>query len=357
MTGPSARELTRIARLRVLSQGAYRPQRTGPVEVVRHLAALQGQDLPGALYSVALRTSRPALSAVVEALARGDIVRSWTMRGTLHLCTAEDLPLFLGLTAERMLKSFTTRHRQLGITEADVEQARELTLARVAGGGATRAELFEVLEAAGQRTDAQRGIHLLLVLSLQRHLVQGPLRGNQQLFMPYREWIPDRETVPAEGEALASLAVRYFHSHGPATLADLAWWTKLPLTAVRAAVQSVRGELAVKEYGGQEYFGAPAVLDLPESQHPGSDSLCLLPGFDELILGYTDRSAALAQQHAARIVPGGNGVFRPTILRGGRVVGTWRKKPVVLEPFVPLGAGVLAAAERAAGRYERFLTR
>lgn len=53
--------------------------------------------------------------------------------------------------------------------------------------------------------------------------------------------------------------------------------------------------------------------------------MVLLPGFDEYLLGYTDRSAALASAHASLIVPGGNGMFKATVVAGGRVAGTWRK--------------------------------
>lgn len=53
--------------------------------------------------------------------------------------------------------------------------------------------------------------------------------------------------------------------------------------------------------------------------------MLLLPGFDEYLLGYTDRSAALAPEHANLTVPGGNGIFKATVVAGGRVAGTWRK--------------------------------
>jgi hypothetical protein len=75
-----------------------------------------------------------------------------------------------------------------------------------------------------------------------------------------------------------------------------------------------------------------------------NSSVHLLPGFDEYLLGYRDRSAVLAVEDAPKVVPGKNGVFLPTIVVGGRVVGTWKRKlkknsiDITLSPFTPLGA-------------------
>lgn len=101
------------------------------------------------------------------------------------------------------------------------------------------------------------------------------------------------------------------------------------------------------------------LLDAPVA---GARSVLLLPGFDELLLGYADRSAALEAEYAPRIVPGNNGVFMPTIVHGGKVVGTWRKPPkasadVELLPFRELSPAVHRSAELAGERYRRFLER
>jgi hypothetical protein len=79
----------------------------------------------------------------------------------------------------------------------------------------------------------------------------------------------------------------------------------------------------------------------------------LLPGFDEIVLGYADRTCTVPAEHSERLVPGSNGVFRPTLLIGGRAVATWRttgrgaRRSVQLEPFTELTPEVVAAAEAA----------
>ena len=50
-----------------------------------------------------------------------------------------------------------------------------------------------------------------------------------------------------------------------------------------------------------------------------------LPGFDEYVLGYKDRSMIVDREHMTAIIPGGNGVFRSTIVQAGRVIATWKR--------------------------------
>ena len=218
----------------------------------------------------------------------------------------------------------------------------------------SRTELFEVFEAAGQPTTGQRGIHILGTLCRHGWLVQGPLAGNQQLLVAFDEWIPVSRTLERQ-EGIAEFMLRYFRSHGPATIRDFAWWTQIPLTDVRPAFELVRGQLVELEFGGTSYWMSPETASLLDDGVPGQRSVLLLPGFDEFVLGYMDRSLVLAPEHANKIVPGGNGVFKKTIVAGGEVIGTWaragtnRSAAVVPELFDdarPLGPG-------AAGRLQQ----
>lgn len=350
-----------IAKMRQHAQLLLGAGVASPSEVAEKMLAMQGQDLPGVLYSLGLRTRGKALSEVREAFDSGQLVRSWPMRGTLHVCLAKDLPWILSLTAERTLASMLGRQRQLNISANDIAAVREMAIDVAAGSGVSRDELFSAFEMIGQDTGAQRGIHLINALCIQGQLVQGPFRGNKQLFMVSSEWIKQPRQLERD-EALAEIATRYFRSHGPATLADFAWWSKLTLTDARRAMAAMDQSFVVLEHAGTEYFVAEELL----AQAPsgvGSRSVFLLPGFDENLLGYADRSAALAAEHAARIVPGNNGMFMPTIVYGGSVIGTWRKPSaasgaradVELEPFAELPPKVLAAARRASTAYLQFL--
>jgi hypothetical protein len=353
-----------IGRLRLASQGLLGPDFAAVPDAVRWMTAMQAQDLPAALWAVGLRVRNSNVDTVRTALDQGLIVRSWPMRGTLHLLAPEDLRWILAITAERLLKGMGGRHRELGIAPRDVAASREAALQLVTGGGsATRERLFQAFEDAGQSTAGQRGIHLLGILCQRGWLVQGPLVGNQQLIVAFDDWIKESRTLD-RAEGIAELLLRYMHSHGPATERDFAWWSNTPLTEVRAALGAVKDQLEELEFEGTSYWLSPATAALLGDGVPGQRAVFALPGFDEFLLGYTDRSLVLAPEHAQKIVPGGNGMFKKTIVAGGEVIGTWarqgasRTAAVVPAPFDAVN-GLRPAAQKSfelqAARYLKFL--
>ncbi|MET4589189.1 winged helix DNA-binding domain-containing protein [Arthrobacter sp. 754] len=354
-----------VGRLRLASQGLLGPGLGSVPDAVRWMTASQAQDLQAALWAVGARVPGAGLSDVRVALDSGSVVRSWPMRGTLHLVAPEDLRWMLDLTAERLTRSIAGRHRELEIAWTDIEKSRDVALEHLAGGAAlSRAELFAVFESAGQPTTGQRGIHILGTLCRHGWLVQGPLAGNQQLMVAFEDWIPVSRKLGRQ-QAMAEFALRYFRSHGPATLRDFAWWTQLPLTEVRAAFEQVRGQLVELEFEGTSFWMSPETAALLDDGVPGQRSVHLLPGFDEFVLGYTDRSMVLAPEHANKIVPGGNGVFKKTVVAGGEVIGTWAREgtsrsaavvPQLFDEARPLGPGAQAAFNKVADRYLTFLT-
>src|SRR6478609_6436007 len=151
-----------MGRLRLASQGLTGPGFGSVPEAVRAMPALQAQDLQASLWAVGQRVPGSRLADVRDALDRGEVVRSWPMRGTLHLLAPEDLGWILQITSGRLLRSLGARHRQLDITSADIDAAADAALQRITGGAAvSRAELFEAFDHAGQSPAGQRGIHLL----------------------------------------------------------------------------------------------------------------------------------------------------------------------------------------------------
>lgn len=321
-----------VALLRVVAQLLAGPRAASALGVVERLSALQAQDLPGAIRSVALRMDSADLAAgeegVREALAEGSVVRSWPMRGTLHLVPAVDLSWMLSLTRVRMESGAARRREQLGIDEAVYGRARDLAVAAIEQRGPlARAELVAVWGAAGITSVPGRAYHLLHMLALREVLVQGPphpTRPGEQLFALFAAWVPSPVRLGPEA-ALAVWAERYFRGHGPATVADFARWTGLPLTVARRGLAAVRGELARIEVDGVELWLDPATPDLLAAHRAEAQGVLLLPGFDELLLGYADRTPTLPARWADAVVPGKNGLFRATVVHGGVVVGTWAR--------------------------------
>ncbi|MGX9900154.1 winged helix DNA-binding domain-containing protein [Arthrobacter sp. SA17] len=274
------------------------------------MTATQAQDLPAALWAVGLRSSGAGLGSVRSALDEGEIVRSWPMRGTLHLVAPEDLRWMLSITTPRMIRAAATRHRQLEISERDIKLCRDVALEMLTGGkAATRQEMFAGFEAAGQVTKEQRGVHLLGLLCQTASIVLGPLAGNQQKFAVFDEWIPGSRNLERE-EGIAEWVLRYMRSHGPATERDFSWWSGIPLTEVRQGLSSVESELVKLVFEGTTYWLPPSTAELLDGGIPGERSVQALPAFDEFLLGYMDRSLVLPRSTRTRLCPAATGCSR-----------------------------------------------
>ncbi|WP_120523192.1 winged helix DNA-binding domain-containing protein [Arthrobacter celericrescens] len=364
-----------MGRLRLAGQGLLARAPGEPAgfasveECVRHMTAMQAQDLASALWAVGQRVPGSTASDVRAALDSGTVVRSWPFRGTLHLVPPQDLRWMLEITGGRMVRTMAGRHRELGISSEDIAHCRDIAGELLASGdGATRERLFEAFEENGQITKAQRGVHLLGTLCLHAWLVQGPMAGSngkaagQQLFMPFGEWIPKSRELDRD-EGITELLHRYLRSHGPATVDDFCWWTQIPKAEAKAALGRISGQLVELEFGGTSYWVPPETASLLDDGVPGARTLLALPGFDQFLLGYKDRSLVLAPEHAQKVVPGGNGVFKRMIVAGGSVVGTWarsgtgRNAAVVPEPFDADGLppAAVRSFEVQAAKYLKFM--
>jgi hypothetical protein len=335
MTRAFTADRKRLATLRLAAQGIASPAFETSLEVARHLLAMQAQDFGGAKWGIGLRT-RHATDADVElALANREIVRSWPMRGTLHITAAEDLGWMLGLTGERIVQSAAGRHRQLGLDDAAFALAARIATAELEKHQVVaRSALLAAFDAGGLSTEGQRGAHILLYLCVTRLMVFGPVEGKQHSFVLLDDWVRTRRDLTGD-EALAEFARRYFVSHGPASDRDFAWWSSLTLTQARRGIAAVADELDALEIEGVRYWHRAGL-------EPAAAGVVALPGFDEYVLGYQDRAAQLAPEWFERIVPGSNGMFLPTVVVNGEIVGTWKRTEttramkVAVVPFAPI---------------------
>jgi hypothetical protein len=350
----------RITALRLASQslGGNSPpapsNRSATADVVHHMLAMQAQDFPGAKWSIGARVPGSTDAAIESSLAAGEIVRSWPVRGTLHFVAPEDLRWMLRISAPRHANGAAKRRRDLEITDRQLARAGEVAVERMTGRQAIRRdELLQAWEASGISTAGQRGYHLLWNLGHSGLIVFGPVEGKQPTFVLLDEWIVTHRNLEGE-EALREFAVRYFRARGPATVRDFAWWASITLADATKGLASAMEELESREFDGTTYY-------LARDVEPAPRAVRALPGFDEYLLGYQDRSAALAPEHADRIAPGSNGIFLPTILVDGAVVGTWKRKETATKvsieviPFETLTKTSVAGFARQMARYGEFL--
>lgn len=329
---------------------------TGKVtDTVRHLLAVQAQDHYASLWALGLRTHAADEAGVETAVRERRIVRSWPMRGTLHLVAAEDLRWMLALMASRIIALDSKRiEREYGLHDHALGNCRD-AVTRVLEGGRSlsRPALYAALADRGIDVAGPRGLQIIGRLAHEGLICQGPRADKQPSFVLLEEWLPPQTALDRD-EALAELARRYITGHGPASVRDLAWWSGLTLRDAQVAWDLARPAFEVMQVDGIEYA---FVGNDPAASKP---AVHLLPAFDEYLVGYADRSAMIAPADLRRVV-GANGLFNPAVIIGGRVAATWKRElrkdrvDITLAPLRVLNASEHKAIARAAQDYGRFL--
>lgn len=347
-----------IARYRLRGHGLAPASASDPAAVVSALGAVQAQDYAGSLWSVGVRTTGATEAAVEQAIAERRIVRTWALRGTLHLLAAADVAWMLALVSDRLIAASAGRWRQLGLDDDVLARAWKILRRALRDGPRPRDELMATLDARGIATANLRGHHLLWRLALERRICFGPRAGRQHTLVFAEDWLPKQRRL-ARRAALTELARRYFTSHGPATLADFAAWSGLTITDARDAVGRVSTTLAREVAGGVDHLRSRDEAPADAARAP----VVLLPGFDEYVVGYRGRDAIIEPRHAPKLVPVNNGLFQPTLVIDGRVRGVWRRElerdrvNVTIVPFAPLRPAERKHSAAAADRYAAFLGR
>ena len=342
--------------LRVRAQGlagdgvGVEPASRAVAAAVRTAAALQAQAAGPVRLQVWSRTRGLRAADVDAAVAAAAVVRTWLMRGTIHLVAADDLRAFLAVLGPVNLRADRRRREQLGLGDPLCVRAMDALPKILAGGRAlTRAEVVAELAGHGVVLDlkSQQPPHLLAFAANSALICRGPdAARDEPTYVLLDDWLasaaasPPRETGPDRETALTRLAERYFAAYGPATTADLAAWSGLPAADAKAAVALVRDGLEDVEHDGRRLLlqrGAEAEPTPPQNPHR------LLARFDPYLLGHRSRDLILAPAFAKRVNAGG-GMIAQTMLAGGRVVGTW--KPNLLEPFEDLPPAAAEAWQR-----------
>ncbi|MFI1990248.1 winged helix DNA-binding domain-containing protein [Actinoplanes sp. NPDC020271] len=324
------------------------------LEIVEWFGAMQAQDLNSVLWSLGARLPGRTLPEIVADTEKRDVVRTWPMRGTVHLIPSADAHWMLELTGVRALAGAAKRREFLGLSEADADKAAEILGTALAGGGRlTRSSCVAALNEGGVQVSGPLGYHLLWYASQRGVTAIAPNEGSEQTFVLLDEWAPSRNT-PSREEALGILAHRYFRGHGPTTAKDFAGWTMLPMKDARAGIAAAGLQRA--DVDGVEMWADPAVLDAGPVR-----GWHALPGFDEYMLGYKDRSMMATADMLKSIIPGGNGIFQSTLVQDGRVRAVWKRTlgkkavSVTVSPLTDFTATDWAAAEEALQPFGTFV--
>lgn len=240
---------------RLHAQGLGAARFADGIEVVRRLAAVQAQELPGALWGIAQRTGAPSRDDVVAAMDRGELLRAHVLRPTWHLTAGEDLGWLQRLTGPRVERAVGSNYRRHNLDAAELRRADVAIEHALLGGHAmTRAELVATLHAAGVDTAGPiRLAHITIHAEVTGLLCSGPNREGHATYALLRERVPDKGVI-TDSAARDELALRYFATRGPATDRDLAWWSGMTLGTVRAAIAALGDRLTRHRCAGVDHW-------------------------------------------------------------------------------------------------------
>ena len=326
-----------------------------PHEVVAWFGVMQGQDYAGVKWSIGLRMQHGTDAAVEQALIERRIVRTWAVRGTLHMLVAEDLRWLVALLGQRLIASGARRYRELELDAPTLARSADLIAEHLSDGKShSRTAILTMLHQHHISTAGQRAPHILQHAALRGLICQTNTVRNTPNYVAVDDALPHGKPMSPE-EAVAELARRYFTSHGPATLNDFAWWSGLKVSDARAGIAANRAHLDEARIHDEAHWFAP----LQQAVTP-QPRVHLLPGFDEYLLGYQRREDVIPRQHHAHWTHG-NGMFTPLFVIDGRIAGRWKRtttrNKITLDAtsIHKLSSQDVTALHEAADQYGQFL--
>lgn len=192
-------------------------------------------------------------------------------------------------------------------------------------------------------------------------IVHGPPASVGAPLASLEQWIPGGLRPMDEEQAIRELVRRYFGAYGPATVQDLATWSGIPMGLLRPARQAVRGSLVEFAMAGQATKLLSDRRDESALQRglPVEAAPRFLPRYDNILLGFRDRSRFVDPRHQ-RFVVSRTGQMEATFLIDGRVAGTWGSKRrgteliITLRPFRGISTGGLKGLRREAELLSEF---
>jgi winged helix DNA-binding protein len=299
-------------------------------EVVRRLCGVQSQVASYAELCVRVRRKTSKAGDVARALSEGRVIKTWAMRGTLHLLAPEDAGTFLSLIAAGRSWERPSWQRYFGVTPKQLDALREVVRETLDGKALTRGELIAAVTARrgyGHLGDALRegwGT-LLKPYAWQGDLCFGPSQGNRVTFTTPRSASSRWAGVPDPDEAAPAAIAAYLRAYGPADADSFAFWIgqgRIGKRRLRAWFEALGPRLAEVEVGGERAYLLAEDLDELRSTKP-TRAVRLLPGFDQFVMGPGTGDGHVVPARRRAAVSKQSGWIAPVVLAGGVVRGTW----------------------------------
>ncbi|MGN6532179.1 MAG: winged helix DNA-binding domain-containing protein [Ginsengibacter sp.] len=310
-----------IANTRLISQQITYTTFSSAKEILEWMGAMQAQDFNMAKWAIGLRLKNATEQNIHSAIDSGEIFRTHLLRPTWHFVSREDIYWMTELTAPRILSSMKGRNIQLELSPEVFKKANKIIEKVLSGNkNLTRKELINELTKAKIETDNNRASHIFFQAELEGIICNGKMKDKQTTYALLNERMEKPMPIKKE-EALYRLAFKYFQSHSPATLPDFFWWSGLSAADAKKALESIKNNFISEKINEQEYWfphSFPVAKKMKEHAF-------LLPAFDEFLISYKDRSAAISAEHQSKAFSN-NGIFWPTIVINGKVAGLWKRE-------------------------------
>ena len=345
-----------IAERRLRNQRITSPGFRRPADVVAWFVAMQAQEYEPAKWAIGLRMANEVVDGDIHrACDAGRILRTHVMRPTWHFVTPSDIRWLLELTAPRVHRILSYYNRALELDARTLTRGTAV-IERALGdsGHLTRAELAVRLQRAGLPMTGNRLARVVMHAELEGVICSGRRRERQFTYALLAERAPKARRLSRD-EALATLARRFFNSHGPATIRDFVWWSGLTTSDTKQAIEMIRPRR--EEIDGLTYW----TIGQPPRGAARDQHVYLLPIYDEYLVAYRDRKAVPHGPSTIGSSSSGSVTFQHAFVIGGQVAGTWRitrstnAVGIQAVPLRPLKATERRALVAAARRYEQFL--
>ena len=332
--------------------------------MVSDICGLHAQVMSAAGLAAAVRIDGLARDAVADALWRDrTLVKTWAMRGTLHLLPVEEFGLYVAALSNRRFDLDAPWLKYFGLTAADVPALVDAVGQALDGRQLTREELgrevvrllgdskFEALLASGWGA-------VLKPVAFQGVLCFGPSDGTRVTFVRPDQWIGEFAR-PDPVEALRELARRHLAGYGPASVEQFATWWGVKPKAVRGVFADGDGFSEVEFEGKKAWAvaGDRAGGDGSPRDGDGGPVVRLLPLFDPYTVAVRRGGDRPLTGPEKDLVYRKAGWISPVVLVDGELAGVWEHSEgkgglaVDIHPFAPLDPLV---ADRAADEAQRL---
>lgn len=334
-------------------------------KVVSDICGVQAQVMSGAEIGIWARVEGITSQDVKDALWKDRrLVKTWAMRGTLHLLNSDDLPLYVAALKTRTVYRSKAWLRGQEVTLEEIDEITSETRDALDGRCLTREELASrIVKEAGLGSGVKKKMlsgwgSLLHAAAHHGNLCFGPSRGKNVTFVRPDQWL-GKWNEPAGEEAMRALALRFIAAYGPCPVEEFNhWWGVLQRDAGKV-FQSFADELEEVEFEGRRALMRKIDLEQITRLRPAK-SVRLLPSFDPYIMFYNPRDLLVEKRFRTRVFRQLAGWVSPVLLIDGGAAGIWRYRiranrvEVTVEPFRSLSADAKDQVEKEATNLGKF---